>query len=74
MVERLRWRIACGLNRLPGSCWADLVSWALDGSKAARRVGDSVLPWRPITDLCHRDAAENGGHCYCSKIRAHQAE
>lgn len=61
---RLRWRVITQLNRLPGQCWAGLVSWGL-GSKTAPR-----LPWSPVTDTCRRDAAENGGRCYCSKIRS----
>lgn len=71
--EQIRWRIANLLNRLPGQCWTDLVSWALDGPRAARRRGDNLLPWRPITDLCRKDAGENDGRCYCSKICPREA-
>jgi hypothetical protein len=30
-MSRIRWKIAGLLNRLPWFCWADLVSWALNG-------------------------------------------
>jgi hypothetical protein len=60
--ERLRWRIACQLNRLPGQCWADLVSWAL-GSAYNRR------PWQPVSPGCVQGAAEQG-RCYCGKLGA----
>lgn len=67
-AERLRWWIADQINRLSGQCWSRLVSWALDGPRRCRRRGDNPLPWRPIDDLCRRDAAENDGCCYCRKI------
>jgi hypothetical protein len=59
MTEKLRWRIADLMDRLPGQCWADLASWALYGPRKVARDGESRLPWRPITAMCRRDAAEN---------------
>jgi hypothetical protein len=69
LVARLRWWVANQVNRLSGQCWAGLVSWALDGPRSCRRRGDNPLPWRPISDTCRLDAAENAGCCLCSKIR-----
>ncbi len=63
---RWRWRIAGLLNRLPGQCWADLVSWALPGR-------DSRNPWSPIDSMCRRDFASNGS-CYCGKLRDPERE
>lgn len=60
MRERLRWRIAELLNRLPGQCWADLVSWA-QGSAFYKR------PWQPRSPGC-TDGAVRQGRCYCGKL------
>jgi hypothetical protein len=62
--SRLRWRIAYAMDRLKGQCGADLVSWAL-GWNVDQAKGR--LPWRPIGEMCRRDAAECGT-CYCGKI------
>lgn len=59
LSKRLRWRIAVLLGKLPGQCWADLVSWAAGGRDR--------WPWFPQTDTCRRDAADGG--CYCGKLR-----
>lgn len=65
-IERLKWRIATLANRLPGQCWADLVSWVLD-SKRTRDPGlRARLPWRPIRS-CRTDLARTGA-CYCGKL------
>lgn len=62
MTEKMRWRIAHLLDRLPWTCWTNLVTWAL-GWNPLREIGQ--------TDMCRRDAAESGdGCCYCSKISA----
>lgn len=58
--KRWRWQVAHLLNRLPGTCWADLVSWVW----GARR-----LPWAPVTSACRADAAACG-RCYCGQIGA----
>ena len=55
----LRWRVAYLANRLPGRCWADLVSWAL------RSDGASL--WSP-NRRCHADLNRHGD-CYCGKLR-----
>ncbi|MDI3315912.1 MAG: hypothetical protein QJR12_17030 [Mycobacterium sp.] len=59
----IRWRIAYLLDRLPGQCWADLVSWVLDSGEFRRRN-----PWSPITPTCWSDRDHNGC-CYCGKLR-----
>lgn len=61
LPERLRWRIATVLNKLPNQCWANLVSWAL-GDRGYR-------PWQPIDSVCRKDVARQGA-CYCGKLRA----
>lgn len=63
MGKYLRWWIADQLNRLPGQCWPNLVSWALDWDREKRS------PWSPVDSVCRRDAAVNGT-CYCGKLRA----
>jgi hypothetical protein len=63
MTKRLRWWLAAQLDRLPGQCWADLVSWAL-----AWDAGDKRSPWSPQGAMCRSDAAETGT-CYCGKLR-----
>lgn len=63
-MKRLRWWIADQLNRLPGQCWADLVSWALSWPGGEKRP-----LWSPAGDACRQDAAECGT-CYCGKLRA----
>lgn len=71
MRERLRWRIAYAFNRLPGQCWADLVSWALAGMRVSRKLGYSPLPWRPVTETCRNDALTGRDRCcYCAKLGA----
>lgn len=61
-MSRLRWRIAALLDRLPGQCWADLVSFAL---------GHRRSPWCPVTSSCRADLAAAGdGACYCNKLRS----
>lgn len=69
MSEKMRWRIANIVNRLPGQCWANLVSWAVDGPRACRSRGDSPLPWRPIDSMCRQISPPND-RCYCGKICA----
>lgn len=65
-VEKLRWRVAELVNRLPGQCWADLVGWALDGWDP----DGEKRPWTTPARLaqCQADAARCGS-CYCGKIQ-----
>jgi hypothetical protein len=66
-IERAKWRVAVIVDRLPGQCWADLVSWVLD-SKHSRDEGlRARLPWRPIQQGCRDDLARVGC-CYCGKL------
>jgi hypothetical protein len=60
VTDRLRWRIAELLNRLPGQCWTNLVMWA-------NRSTDQRIPWQPIDWACRADAARNGA-CWCGKF------
>jgi hypothetical protein len=62
--NRVRWNIAYALNRLPRTCWANLVSWAMRSRPLIGRHGDGDIrqDW-----MCRRDAADNG-HCYCGKL------
>lgn len=60
MRNRMRWWLARQLDRLPGQCWADLVSWA-QGSAFYKR------PWQPRSPGCVQGAAEQGC-CYCGKL------
>jgi len=58
--EKLRWRIAYLLNRLPGQCWADLVCWVQYRSH-------SRSPWSPIDSNCRGDR-DRTGRCYYGKL------
>lgn len=57
-----RWSVATVLDRSSRTCWANLVSWALDGGKDARReIGVGYCRSESIT---HPDRS-----CYCGKFR-----
>lgn len=62
--NRPRWALADALNRLPGTCWANLVSFALHSAPLIDRKGESDIRQ---DDMCRSDAARNG-RCYCGKI------
>lgn len=66
MTAKLRWRIAFLLGRLPGQCWADLVTWALDTPHTRKRLGNPRHPWRPAGVTCRYPP---GPSCYCGKFR-----
>lgn len=68
LIERLRWRIATLVSRLPGQCWADLAGWV---TRDRRDDPDwrSSIPWRPVDDDCRRGVSRFGA-CYCGKLRA----
>ena len=63
-TERLRWRIARLLDRLPGQCWADLVTWALNDDPDEHKIWK---PSSPMGSTCREDAARVGS-CYCGKL------
>lgn len=68
-TERLRWRLVDLIDRLlPGQCWPGLVSWALDGPRHERRMGNGAVPWRPINSTC-RSELPRTGTCYCGALR-----
>lgn len=58
-----RWRIAGALNRLPGTCWANLVSWALGSRRLFDRHNEDDVRQN---SLCREASAS--GRCYCGKI------
>lgn len=62
-LDRLRWRIAALVEKLPGQCWSGLADWQL---------GTRRFPWAPISDMCRRDL-ERCGACYCGKLRTPEA-
>lgn len=64
LVVKARWKIAGALNRLPFTCWANLVSWTLGSRPLIDRAnGDDMR----IDSMCRRDA-DACGRCYCGKI------
>lgn len=56
--DRWRWRVASAMDRLPRTCWANLVSYALRSRRSPLQFQD---------DVCRADAARNGT-CYCGGI------
>jgi hypothetical protein len=54
-MKRLRWRLACLLNRHPRLCWVELGSWALYGGELRER--------RWANDTC----LDECGSCWCNK-------
>lgn len=58
MSTRLRWRTASVLNRLPGMCWANLVSWAM----CSNTLRETRQDW-----MCRSDTADTG-RCYCGRL------
>lgn len=66
-MEKLRWRIAMLLDKLPGQCWSDLVFWAMRDRRGRREY--PFGPWSPIGRSCRNDLARVGS-CYCGKLRA----
>jgi hypothetical protein len=64
--NRVRWTAASWLDKVPGTCWANLVSWALHSRPLLDRHGDGDVrqDW-----MCRHDVARNGA-CYCHKLIA----
>lgn len=64
MRTRTRWWIAPLLNKLPRTCWTNIVSWALGDRRLfdPDNHEDIRQNW-----MCRRDLAENG-ICYCRKL------
>lgn len=65
IAVKARWKLARALNRLPFTCWASLVSWALGDRPLVDLSGneDDVR----INSMCRNDA-DRCGRCYCGKI------
>ena len=64
LAVKARWKIADVLNRLSGTCWANIVSWALGSRPLIAFDGEGDVRQ---DSLCRRDAARCG-RCYCGKI------
>ncbi|RAO26515.1 hypothetical protein PSN13_06543 [Micromonospora saelicesensis] len=58
-IEKLKWRIAELINKIPGQCWSDIADWPL---------GYKANPWSPQRSGCREDLARVGS-CYCGKLR-----
>jgi hypothetical protein len=69
--NRVRWWAAWQFNRLPKTCWANLVSWALHSRPLLDLSGneDDVRQ----DSICRYDLARNGT-CYCGKLRVERSE
>lgn len=64
LVVKARWRIAVALDRLPFTCWARLVDWAL-GSRALVDFSGNRDDVR-ADSWCKTDERACG-RCYCGK-------
>lgn len=62
LLERVRWRAAWMLCRLPFTCNTNLICWAAWADREQVTQGR----WRQGR-MCHQDAERNGS-CYCGKI------
>ncbi len=60
--NRVRWTMAHHLDRLPWTCWAALVSWALHYRPLLSSDGGDVRQ-----DYACRSATA-WGRCYCGKV------
>lgn len=60
MVKKLRWKIAYLVNRSKRSCWADLVSWALDPKDHSLRTSSRRCRFG--------DDTKRNGACYCGRF------
>lgn len=69
LTVKARWRFASALNRLPFTCWAGLVSWALGSRPLIDRQNEDDVR---INSMCRRDA-NACGRCYCGKIARTEA-
>ena len=74
-----RWTVADLLNRLPWTCWADIVDWTLQAKQAplrnssqrlirTSRDGDTYGLLRMDGSRRCRDDAARNGTCYCGKF------
>jgi hypothetical protein len=72
-TPRWRWRVINLIGKLPGQCWADLVTWAQDGNREAVERADSwrgALPWAPNQGCGSGPDFERNCVCYCGKVRS----
>ena len=60
LSEWIRWKIALLLDRRRDTCWAELVSWALDS-------GCPFMEFRRCIGLAGRCARLGGDYGYCRK-------
>ena len=63
MEEKLRWRMAPLIDKLPGFCWVDVVLWAVGNDERLPRRSDAS---------CRADMAGSGA-CYCGKFRIEES-
>lgn len=69
-AERMKWRMAGLIDRLPGQCWSGLVDWVLADRRERREwYLRERLPWRPISGSVCREDLDRVGSCYCGKLR-----
>jgi hypothetical protein len=59
-LKAWKYRLVHLLDKLPGTCWTELVRW----------VEYRQLPLSEAFGVarCRRDAAACGGRCYCGKV------
>lgn len=71
----LRWRIAYLLNRLPWTCWAELVQWVRrDKSDRLYLTWGERMPAQPGGLVCRRESlTHRDGSCWCGKFRDPQS-
>lgn len=64
LAVKVRWKVASALDRLPFTCWAHLVSWAL----GSRRLIDLSGNQDDVRADRWCDPSESTwGSCYCGK-------
>lgn len=62
-----RWEVAELLNRLPWTCWSDLVGWVMCVDRKERRDYPlrKAFAWKP----CRGADYDRCGSCYCGKFQ-----
>ena len=77
MSERLRWAIARLLDRLPGTCWADLVSWAQQPKAVDRPLWKDLPSWFLVAEEDRMIAPETQRFMATrmkARVRSHQVD
>lgn len=61
-AKKARWKVVDLLDKLPTTCRASLITWAVDGGQdKLRNIG--------LDGACIRDT-ERCGACWCGKLRS----